>query len=313
MQTFNAAHGRVLAAPRLTIGLMTPLARQPGAPPDLDLECALARRADELGFAALWTRDVPLSIPQGSDQEAAVLDDPFLWLGMLASVTRQTALGTAAAVLPLRDPLHLAKSALSLDRMTGGRLVLGLGSGDRAAEFAAFGVDLEARAALFRERWDVVRAALSLHAAQRAPLLAATGGYEVLAPAAAIVPMLVVGSARQSLQWIATHAQGWATYHREETRQQGRIGLWRTAVAERAQGRQRAFIQSLGLDLLDDPLAPAEPIELGMRGGRIALVAYLQRLEAAGVAHVLLHPTRGRRPVQDVIEELGSKVLPVFG
>src|SRR5206468_13073155 len=95
-----------------------------------------------------------------SAREAAVLDDPFVWLAALAAAAPTAAIGTAAAVLPLRHPLHVAKAAWSLDRLSGGRLILGLGSGDRPEELAAFGTGA-APETLFRERWMLLRAPLA--------------------------------------------------------------------------------------------------------------------------------------------------------
>ncbi len=309
MPPFNAAYRQTLLAGRLTLGLMTPVARANGAMADPEAERDIAALADRLGFAALWTRDVPVMVPQGD--EISVLDEPFAWLTMLAGATRRIALGTAAAVLPLRHPLHVAKSALSVNRLSGERFIFGLGSGDREAEFAIFRQDIALRGDAFRERWSLVRSALSPDAAGRAALREATGGHDLMAPPAERIGMLVVGSARQSLQWTAAHADGWATYHRDEARQQGRIGLWQTALRERAGGEAKPFIQSLQLDLLDDADAPAEPIELGLRAGRHALIDYLDRMEDAGVAHVLLNLARSsRRPAQDVVDELGREVLP---
>ncbi|GER09622.1 TIGR03571 family LLM class oxidoreductase [Variovorax boronicumulans] len=309
MAPFNTAYRQTLLAGRLTLGLMTPLARPPGAMADPASELQLARLADTLGFAALWTRDVPVMVPQG--EETAVLDEPFLWLTALAAATQRIALGTAAAVLPLRHPLHVAKAALSLNRLSNDRFILGLGSGDREAEFAIFQQDIALRGDVFRERWNLVRSALSPDAHERAALHEATGGHDLMAAPAARIGMLVVGSARQSLQWTAAHADGWATYHRDEARQQGRIGLWQTALRERAGGEAKPFVQSLQLDLLDDADAPAEPIELGLRAGRHALIDYLDRMEDAGVAHVLLNLVRSsRRPAQDIVDELGREVLP---
>ncbi len=308
MPPFNAAYRQTLLAGRLTLGLMTPVARANGAMADPEAERDIAALADRLGFAALWTRDVPVMVPQGD--EISVLDEPFAWLTMLAGATRRIALGTAAAVLPLRHPLHVAKSALSVNRLSGERFILGLGSGDREAEFAIFRQDIALRGDTFRERWNLVRSALSPDAAGRAALREATGGHDLMAPPAERIGMLVVGSARQSLQWTAAHADGWATYHRDEARQQGRIGLWQTALRERAGSEAKPFIQSLQIDLLEDPAAPAEPIELGLRTGRDALVAYLDRMEDAGVAHVLMNLVRGPRPAVEVVDELGREVLP---
>ncbi|GLQ50643.1 TIGR03571 family LLM class oxidoreductase [Dyella flava] len=312
MTVFNAGYHRVFLNEGISLGIMTPIARALDAPADMQQEHALAARADRLGFAALWTRDVPLILPQGSDNEAAVLDDPFVWLSGLAAATKTIALGTAALVLPVRHPLHVAKLALSMDRLSGGRFLLGMGSGDRPAEFAAFGVDVEERGRQFREAWPIVRAALMTKAADREPLLQATAGVDVLAPPPARIPMLVVGTSRQTLQWIASHSEAWATYHREEDRQEGRINLWKAALRTASPGEYKPFVQSLQLVLLKDPDAVPEPIELGMRTGRHGLLAYLQRLASMGVRHTILNLSRGDRPMAEVIDEIGEHVLPVL-
>ena len=308
---FNAGHAQVFQPGRLTLGFMTPWGLPADGMADLQATTRLATLADELGFSALWARDVPLMVPQGSDNTASALDDPFLWLATLATSTRRIAIGAAAIVLPLRHPLHVAKAALTLDRISNGRFILGMGSGDRPEEFASFGESLDARGETFRNRWPLVRAALSPDAGERQALLDATGGYDLMQPPAARIPMVVVGSARQSLQWTAAHADAWASYHREEARQQGRIHLWQQALEQKANGERKPFIQSVQLDLLADPDAPAEPLELGLRSGRNALSAYLQRLHAMGVGHVLfnLAQRNGRAP-DEVLREIGQEVLP---
>jgi luciferase-type oxidoreductase len=284
----------------LTLGLMTPSPMPAQVPGELREQQLIAQTAEIAGFKALWCRDVPLMIPQ--DDAVSALDDPFVWLSMLAAATNSIAVGTAAAVLPLREPLHLAKSALSLSRLSGGRFILGLGSGDRPVEFAAFGKDVERSAEVYREKWEVVREAMN--AACQARVRERTGGFDIHAAPEERVPMLVVGTSRQSLQWIAANADAWASYHREEERQQGRIGLWQQALAQRG-GGAKPFIQSLNLDLLADPDAPPEAITLGMRTGRHALLAYLLRLRTLGVAHVIVNIAVNGRPPMEVIQELG--------
>ncbi|NGZ83982.1 TIGR03571 family LLM class oxidoreductase [Duganella aceris] len=306
---FNRAYADVLQS-GLTLGLMTPAPMPAAAPADPGQAQALARIAEAQGFAALWTRDVPLMIEQEGNVSA--LDDPFVWLAMLAGATERIAIGTAAAVLPLRHPLHLAKAALSLDRISGGRFILGLGSGDRPAEFAAFGKDVADSATLYRDAWHIVRAALSPDAEAHAALLAHTNGHEILPRAGTRIPMIGVGTSRQSLQWIAANADGWASYHREEERQAGRIGLWQQALAERGNGVAKPFLQSLNLDLLEDPGAAAQAIPLGLRGGRSALIEYLRRLAPMGVAHVIINVSAGPRPVRSVLEEIGEHVIPLL-
>ncbi|MBH1653683.1 TIGR03571 family LLM class oxidoreductase [Stenotrophomonas maltophilia] len=307
MSDFNPAYASLFPQQGLSLGLMTPVASHGLADPREARR--IARLADDLGFAALWTRDVPLMVPQGPDATASALDDPFLWLGMLASATERIVVGSPAIVLPMRQPLQVAKAALSLDRISGGRFVLGLGSGDRPEEFAAFGEDLEGRAATFRERWTLLRAALSPEADERTAVLQATGGFDVLPAPATRIPMLVVGTARQSLQWIAREAEAWATYHREEAAQEGRIGLWQQALVQRG-GPGKPFVQSMLLDLQADPQAPAEPLPLGLKVGRDGLRDYLRRVHAQGVAHVMFNLVDNGRPMDAVLREIGEQVLP---
>lgn len=315
MPGHNAAYDTLFAQRRLTLGLMTPLGTEAGAQPDPSQATALARLAEAQGFAALWARDVPLMVPQRSPADttapqASAVDDPFVWLTLLATATSHIAIGLAAAVLPLRHPLHIAKAVLSLDRISNGRFILGLGSGDRPEEFAAFGAVLEQRAQVFRERWPLLRAALSPDAQERV-LLLQQAGYPVLPAPAARVPMLVVGSARQSLQWIAEHADGWATYHREEATQEGRIGLWQHALRQKLGSARKPFVQSAQLQLLEDPAAPATPLELGLRGGSAAVRDYLQRMHVLGVDHVMFNLSGGR-PAAEVIEQIGAEIIPAL-
>lgn len=315
MPGHNAAYDTLFAPGRLTLGLMTPLGSEAGAQPDPGQATALARLAEVQGFAALWARDVPLMVPQRSPADttapqASAVDDPFVWLTLLAGATSRIAIGLAAAVLPLRHPLHIAKAALSLERVSNGRFVLGLGSGDRPEEFAAFGAVLEQRAQVFRERWPLLRAALSPDAQERALMLQRVG-YPVLPAPAARIPMLVVGSARQSLQWIAEHADGWATYHREEATQEGRIGLWQHALRQKLGSARKPFVQSAQLQLLEDPAAPATPLELGLRGGSAAVRDYLQRMHVLGVDHVMFNLS-GSRPAAEVIEQIGAEIIPAL-
>ncbi|WP_050467826.1 TIGR03571 family LLM class oxidoreductase [Herbaspirillum chlorophenolicum] len=310
MPHFNSAYAEVFKAGELTLGLMTPLGDDKRDLAVMDDQFRLAAMADELGFGALWVRDVPLMIPQGDDNTASNLDDPFIWLAGMAGATKRIALGTAAAVLTLRHPLHLAKTALSMDRLSKGRFILGLGSGDRPAEFSAFRQDPETRAEVYRERWALLRSALNSSPERRAALRSATGGFDIMGPPAGDIPMVVVGSARQSLQWIAGNADAWATYHREQERQQGRIGLWRQSLEQKGESLGKPFIQSLQLELKSDPDAVAEPLELGLRTGRNGLRSYLASLKSMDVSHAILNLTLGQRHAEDVIEEIGRYVLP---
>ncbi|WP_164530925.1 LLM class flavin-dependent oxidoreductase, partial [Burkholderia cenocepacia] len=101
--------------------------------PDLGIHAELAQLADTLGFRALWVRDVPVYDPSFGD--AAQVFETFSYLGYLAGITHDILLGTAAVVLPLREPLLTLKSAATIQELSGGRLLLGVASGDRPVEY----------------------------------------------------------------------------------------------------------------------------------------------------------------------------------
>lgn len=78
-------------------------------------------------------------------------------LAFLSAHTQKIALGTAGLIAPLRSPIHIAKSAVSVDKLSNGRFLLGLSSGDRPVEYPAFGADFARRVESFRESIDLIK------------------------------------------------------------------------------------------------------------------------------------------------------------
>lgn len=301
---------RIYAPGRLTLGFMFPVARVPDVFPDMSDQLALARRIDELGFGALWVRDVPLHDPGFGD--VGQVYDPWVWLGQVAAVTKAVTLATGAIVLPLRHPLHVAKASSSVDRLSGGRFVLGVASGDRPVEFPAFGVDYETRGARFAEGYRVMQEALRGSFPLIDSPLGHMEGADLVPKPARPLPVQVVGSARQSVQWIAAHAEGWVTYPRDEAVQQNRIALWHMALRQRAPDAFKPFTQSLFIDLTEDADTDPSPIFLGYRLGRNRLIDKLVALQRLGVNHVLFNLRHSQRPAAEVVDELAAEVLPHF-
>jgi luciferase-type oxidoreductase len=304
---------RLFRPNRLSIGLVMPLTEAVQASPDPAQQFAHAALADKLGFDALWVRDVPLNSPNYPDPVGHL--DPWVHLGALAAHTRRIALVTGAIVTPLRHPLHVAKGAMSVDSVSNGRFILGLGSGDRPPEFAAFEQQHAERAQNFRRHWERIAAALG----KPSRILVNEDEAEVPepfemrpAPLHGRVPMLVVGSSQQTLEWIARNAGGWVTYHRPHEVQQGRIGLWKNAVDRVAGGQFRSFSSAFSLQLTEDASAAPEPIALGYRLGRHALAGMLEQHLEMGVHHVMFNLTATGRPIRDILDELARDILPLF-
>jgi len=300
---------RMFAPDRLTLGVFFPIEAFSSDQPTMRGQERLARRAEELGYAALWCRDVPLRDPSFGD--VGQVYDPWVYLGWIAAQTSEIALATGALVLTLRHPLHTAKGVASVDQLSGNRLVLGIASGDRPVEFPAFGVDFEGRSALFRDNLRVLRAALAGQFPQlQSSYGTLAGTADVVPKPVTPVPMLVTGHSGQPLEWIAKHADGWVTYPRGLQRQAEVAAHWRAAVGTAAPGVFKPFVQSFYVDLSEDPDAAPTPIHLGFRGGRHFILRFLEAVRSIGVNHVILNFKYGARDAGDVLEEIGTEILP---
>ena len=296
---------------QLTLGLVFPIEAYAGDAPTMQGQEALAQRAEAADFAALWVRDVPLRDPRFGD--LGQIFDPWVYLGYIAAQTRRIALGTGAIVVPVRHPLHVAKAAASVDQLSGGRLLLGVASGDRPVEFPAFGVDADRRGELFREHIDILR---QVQRTSYEPLRWSGGALAnadlVPKPVTQELPLLITGSSQQALEWIAANGHGWLSYPRMLPLQRTVIAKWREAVRQHGGDIFKPFGQSLYIDLQAQPDAPMRPIDLGYRLGRDTLVGLLEQLRDMGVNHVMLNLKNSKRPAGEVLEELAQHVVPRF-
>src|SRR5215217_3987702 len=122
----------------------------------------VAQLAEEAGFESLWAGEhVVLPDPQAPRSPMAPHDrilDPLIALTYLAAHTSRVRLGTGVIVLPQRNPLVLAKQLASLDVVSGGRLVVGIGAGYLEPELAAIGVPMAERGARTDEYLAAMRA-----------------------------------------------------------------------------------------------------------------------------------------------------------
>ena len=116
----------------------------------------VARTAEELGFADVWVSDHVVH-PATQTYPSPYLLDPLMTLGWAAAVTDRVGLGTSVLVLPLHEPLWLAKVLGSLDVMSSGRLVLAVGVGWSEGEFEAVGTDFHNRGDRTDEIIDILR------------------------------------------------------------------------------------------------------------------------------------------------------------
>src|SRR5437763_15559842 len=120
---------------------------------------AIARKADETGFFYIAVCD-HVAIPRPLDERMRTTwYDTVTALGWLAALTTNVRLMSHVFVLPYRHPLVAAKSFMTLDHLSGGRAIMGVGTGHVEPEFRLLGVDFEGRGRITTDAIDEVRAA----------------------------------------------------------------------------------------------------------------------------------------------------------
>lgn len=183
---------------------------------------AMASALEEAGFDSLWVSDhivLPREIrsryPFAEDGRATwPTDTPYLdaliALALAAAATERVRLGTAVLVLPMRNPVELAKQAASIDVASGGRLELGVGAGWLAEEFAALNVPFERRGARLEEWIAIARACWT-----GAPDARASAHYDLPADVLCLptpahdIPILIGGHSPVALRRTGRVGDGW--------------------------------------------------------------------------------------------------------
>ncbi len=278
----NRGYRRLFGGDELTFGAGFPLTGTSTSTPDPAEEIRLASHAESVGFDGLWVRDVPTYWPRFGDAGGAF--DPWSLLSHVAAHTDEVVLGTSSIVLPLRHPVHVAKSAATIDRLSDGRLVLGVASGDRDPEYAVFNVDAADHGGAFRERIEAIRTIWR----EEFPTVSGDwgtldGDLDVLPkPTTGSVPLLPTGNAGQSAEWIAEHGDGWIFYHLPDDTLQSYLQRWRTLTTD------DPFAIAVRVELADDPTAEPEHRHLGYHAGVEWFREYFGRLDAYGLDHVIV-------------------------
>jgi luciferase-type oxidoreductase len=310
-QPVNQAYNSAFRPNRLSLGLVVPLESYTSGPvPTMTHHIERVQLAELLGFSAVWLRDVPFNVPSFGD--AGQVFDPFVYLGLLAAQTERIALGVASIVLPLRHPAHIAKAAASVDVLSGGRLLLGVASGDRPEEYPAMNMSFENRDERFRASFEYINRMWEDAPAFENAYGSPYGGMDMLPkPTAGKIPLLITGGSQQDPEWIACNGEGWITYPRSIEAQEKIITGWRDRI-KTADIYDKPAVQSLYIDLLEDPDASAQPIHLGFRSGVKHLCSYLKSLEEIGINHVALNLRFNQSDIETTLKHLANELLPEF-
>src|SRR3954452_671174 len=246
-------------APRAAWGTVRPMiARRPGRPlgvgiqlPEVEREVrwpelrAIARTAEDVGFDSIWLGDHLLYRDSGGSARGPW--EAWTTLAGLAEATERVVLGPLVAASAFHSPFMLAKLAATVDDISGGRLVLGLGAGWNPVEFAALGAPFDHRVARFEESFTIVRTLLrdgfidvegeffTARDAELLPRPTRPGGP----------PLMVGSSGPRMLEATIPYVDAWNAWYADTGNAPTGVPRLRTLVddAARAAGRDPADIE----------------------------------------------------------------------
>ncbi len=311
-EKINQGFNTVFHPNKLTVGLVIPIEDYSNSTvPRMQNHLERVALAEQLGYRAVWVRDVPMHVPGFGD--AGQTYDPFTYLGFLAGQTSTITLGVSSIALPLHHPLHVAKSAATLDQLTQGRFILGVASGDRYEEYPGMNFNYENRGEAFREAFSYIR-----YAQEDFPRMGKNrfgemnGATDILPkPFGSRIPLLITGHSQQTTAWVAEHGDGWMYYPRNLYMQEHNIKEWRALILE-AGPFDKPFLQPLYLDLHEDDDFKPVGIHLGIRTGIHYLLEYLFQLKSIGVNHLAINLRFNTSNIERTMETLAEKVLSQF-
>ena len=268
---------------------------------------AYAERAEALGFDSIWVWDHLLL---GSARPFPVLDSLSV-LAAMAVRTERIRLGTGVLVLPLRNPVELAKVTSTIDHLSGGRLVLGVAAGWYEKEFAAAGIPFRERGRLTEQGVDILQRFWREHEVSgEAGDMVFRRAVMLPKPLQTPAPVLLMGGyVDRVLRRVATKSDGWLTYFYkpvdfavswqkvldyageagrdpEQLKNASQLPICVADTYEEADRRVRDFIAGN----FDEPEWSNATADSAIRGTPAQCAEQLAEHVAAGVQHLILVP-----------------------
>jgi len=277
---------------------------------------ALGPLAEDLGFDSLWVMDHLFNTGYIRERlEDKPYYHPLGTLTYLSATTTSISLGTSVLVLPYHNPVELAKYAATLDQMSGGRVILGVGVGAMTEEFEALGISMRQRASLTNECIAIMKElwtnpSPSYHSRRWSFSNLRFSPKPVQKPH---IPLWIGGSSPGALRRVATVGDGWhpSGMSAEE------YSLGRREIRDMAQAAGRdpdslAMSMRVEVEVHGVPYSPRAAGRARISGQDTGqMVAAIEAYRSAGVDHLVLALNSGDIPaLKSVMETIAREVIP---
>jgi probable F420-dependent oxidoreductase len=243
----------------------------------VDKMVGLAVHAEQVGFESVWTFEhvvVPVDYaskyPYSADGKMAVTPetnfvDPLIALSVIAASTKRVRLGTGVNILPQTNPLYLAKQAASLDFVSNGRLMLGLGVGWLREEFEALGVPFERRGARADDYLVAMRKVWSGEVVEHESEFVHWQGFKSYPlPIQNPLPIVIGGSKGRALDRVARFGDGWYAPTASIDQLEGLLPKLDAACAKIGRDRKTIEITVMWIPAMEGPDVVKRYAELGV-------------------------------------------------
>jgi probable F420-dependent oxidoreductase len=272
----------------MKIGVWIPNCRHLATP---EIIRTTAVRAEALGYDSVWVSDHVVVPHANVVNFGETIFDPLITLGVVAGATRRVQLGTTVLIIPYRNAVVTAKMISSLDALSGGRVLFGIGAGWVAAESAMLGLPFKERGAMtdeylraMQELWTSRRPAFNGAYTQFNDLVFEPKPIQKPHP-----PIWVGGHSKAALRRTAEFGAAWHPINRpvEELRAS------QAEIARLCQARGRASVPALTLRNDVRIVRPGETAPKSAHAGRVLagspadLVEQIGELAAIGVEHLV--------------------------
>ncbi len=306
----------------MKLGVFLPISGRATGP---DTLMEAARSAEAQGFDAVWSADrvvtpwtIKTSYPYSENHEFIVPPDrPFLdsftCLAFLAACTEKIMLGISVLVLPYRHPLYWTRVAASIERLSRGRLIMGVGVGWMEEEFEALGVSFKDRGRMTDEQLQILS---SLWTEEHISYNGQFYRFQDLAfypkpVQQPRIPIWVGGEGSAAQRRTAKYGDAWFPYYVAITPAELRAGYENTLRLAAEAGRDPAQVKltcCLGIEVTREPVPQDES---RLRGSPEQLVEALRAYRDIGVEHIALQFIVPRWPDRvEQIERFAQEVMP---
>lgn len=295
----------------MRVGIVLPIGQEDGmpAPPSYTEIREVALEAEAAGLDSVWVYD---HLVFRFDGETTGIHECWTILAAIAEATSRVELGTIVMCTGFRNPALLAKMAATLDHLSGGRLILGIGCGWHDPEYEAFGFPTDHKVGRFEEALTVIRGLIRDGRADLAGRWVAATDAVLIPPARPDLPILIAAKRPRMLDLTARHADAWnLAWFGEPDERLATVRAELAAACQRV-GRDPATLDiTVGVTVRFPDLAypgevgPATGTDSAISGSVEEVASGLAAHAANGAAHLIvaLEPT-----TPDAVRRLATAV-----